>query len=238
MPHKRRKHKDPKRFDAKPKSTQDNDMPGRFQWLLRAAADPKTDHRAAEAAKSRKSLKRLPGESDEAFSHRVKEATQKSQTGASKNQPRKTAKRKEHLAAKRQKVQNKAQERQDECQFRDFHHLQDQVRFNEVAMAPPVLKQVPRPMKQVIMPGESKPTPAAALKRAHDAPKDLLLNAKLAASTHALDDAKAKAKHRLQAMSTGQRQVLDKERLRIIAQYRAQRAAKLETINAQRETRK
>ncbi|KAJ1980932.1 hypothetical protein H4R35_000927 [Dimargaris xerosporica] len=238
MPHKRRKHKDPKRFDAKPKASQDNDLPGRFQWLLRTAAESKTKPRAADTTGSRKQVKRLPGESDEAFRHRVKETTQAGLTDALKNKTRKTAKRKEHQVAKRQKVQSKAQERQGEGQFRDFHHLQDQVRFNEVAMAPPVLKQVPRPMKQVIMPGESKPTPAAALKRSQDAPKDLLLNVKLTASAHALDDAKAKAKHRLQAMSAGQREVLDKERLRIIARYRAQRAAKFETINAQREARK
>ncbi|KAJ1983041.1 hypothetical protein H4R33_004914 [Dimargaris cristalligena] len=179
-----------------------------------------------------KNLKIEKGESLSQFEKRVDVVAEITQAEVKVFDTKKAQKRLAHFEKLKEKKKSKKKPSGDIAEPKDFHHLTDKVKFNEVAEAPPIFQKLPRPMRKTIMPGETKPTlvkPRSATKV-----EPLLLESQLRPGEQEVADAKAKAKAKLKDMTMGQKRILEEERTRVIANYRMRKVAAYESHNQAR----
>ncbi|KAJ1659331.1 hypothetical protein IWQ61_001574 [Dispira simplex] len=231
MPNKRRRNADkPKEnADAPPKESKMNDVPKKFRTLMQRTGPETRKTKNRSNSQNTTEKKQIAQVSSSKPTTSTKVTTQDPPS----HQPRSTAapstRRKEPTQEpsddepKRRRKGKKTTLK--ELNGKDFYDLVDTVRFNEVVQAPPTLNIVPRPMRKVIMPGETKPTLAQDLPKPNPSVKnDLLLLNELSEEDRALLKVKTKAKSKILNMSAIEKRNLDRERERIISTYRTRKA--------------
>ncbi|KAJ1968677.1 hypothetical protein IWQ62_001100 [Dispira parvispora] len=228
MPNKRRRNanKPKENGDAPPRESKVNDVPKKFRTLMqwtgpksqKAKNRPNAHNATVKKQNPRASLSK-PATSIKATTEGPR--THQSPTTATPSTQAKESKPESSDPPKRRRKDKKIKEPEG----KDFYDLVDTVRFNEVVQAPPTLNIVPRPMRKVIMPGETKPTLIQDLPKPNSSVKnDLLLLSELTEEDRALLKVKTKAKSKIRSMSAAEKRSLDRERERIISTYRTRKA--------------
>ncbi|KAJ8661740.1 hypothetical protein O0I10_002547 [Lichtheimia ornata] len=214
MPHK--KAKGPKRkqgeVDLPVDTTQSDDTPKSFTRLMRYKdiTEQKRKEKKEQQAKKKANkdkqepLKPFEGERLRDFTQRVEIEYQKQIKEAKPLSARKRRNRE----ARKEKEREKKQRQVEKYGGRDFDDLRDNVKFGEVADAPPVFNKLPKAR------GRGKETLEA---KTRQATKD----------EERMEQTKASNKRKLQNMSMAARQQLENERDRAIEMYRAKKAKKM-----------
>ncbi|RUS32438.1 hypothetical protein BC938DRAFT_475382 [Jimgerdemannia flammicorona] len=173
-----------------------------------------------------------PGESFRNFSRRVDEEMQARVLHSVREGRSTSVKKKQYREKQKQKQKAKRQRQIEEAGARDWDDLRDEVKFGEVADAPPTITAVPKARGKTKKDlAQSLQPPLTNSSAAADAGSDSDSTLRTAKPTTVLDralqDQRDKNRQRLKGMSEATRRVLDQERERVIAGYRAVKAKKM-----------
>ncbi|KAI7872285.1 hypothetical protein BDF14DRAFT_1877512 [Spinellus fusiger] len=234
MPHKRAKssirtaRKKQVGHDAPVTQNEKDDTPKGFARLLRFKDFKlKKQEKTTQEPKPEKTQPRLtiqPGERMKDFSLRVEREYKgdfvqavKASKPTSDRKKRNRESRKEKKTAKKRKVE-------EIYGGRDFDDLQDNVKFGEVADAPPTFQNLPKARGRAKHELEAKQALAKQQSTAKDAAKDTSKQEGYESEEDEnMKQLKASHKRKLQAMSAAARKALDNERERAIQLYRAKK---------------
>lgn len=238
MPHKRanaRVRKEKKREVDLPVSKEDynvrdEDTPKGFSRLFRfkemqiKRQQEKKERKLANPTTEKKNIKIQPGEKLKDFVQRVEQEYQDDMTSAYKTSKSVSESKKKNREQRKQKKQAKLQKQKDLYGGRDFDDLKDNVKFGEVANAPPTFSKLPKARghnKQIL---EEKTKEAQKTKeeggggekeKGYESEED-----------ENMKQLKASHKRKIQNMSAAARVQLDNERERAILAYRAKKSKK------------
>ncbi|KAI8582891.1 hypothetical protein K450DRAFT_225324 [Umbelopsis ramanniana AG] len=231
MPHKRAKAsvrnatKD-KRLDLPATSDKFSDTPGAFKRLMKAkefAAKKAQVKKAQKEEGGKEAAERnipqiRPGERMKAFSQRVEEEMRgtflKSVRESKPVTERKRKYRDNKKERERAKKQSKLEDRTD-----DWGKLRDDVKFGEVADAPPILKSIPKARGAAKKALEAKSAEAMKTTQKDGYQSEEDENMKMLKASH---------KRKLSNLSLASRKALDVERERAIKLYRMKKAQKMQ----------
>ncbi|KAL1922730.1 uncharacterized protein VTP21DRAFT_9106 [Calcarisporiella thermophila] len=239
MPHKRKKasirQQEKQSINLEPQSVKTKrDAPRGFVFMMKAREIMEKKQREAreiKAAKDNKSSKDSkqgeskqnddkekrkllllqPGEKFSDFSKRVDEQMRE-EILHSVRQGRTTEKRRKYREKRKLAKLAKHDALLEEASARDFHQLHDEVKFGEVAPAPPTL---------------TTPKARGAGKRTLEAKEQEEAKAYSSEEDELVKEVKARNNRKLKNMSMAARKQLESERERAIATYRAVKARKL-----------
>ncbi|CEP09080.1 hypothetical protein [Parasitella parasitica] len=241
MPHKRAKasvRKARQKEKDMPVSKDDakiEDTPKGFSRLLRfkemaikRQQEKKEAKKNTDALTTKKNISIQPGERMKDFVQRVESEFQSDMIEAQKKSKPTSDRKKRNQETRKQKRAAKLQKELDLYGGRDFDDLKDNVKFGEVADAPPVLNKIPKARgrgkemleqknkKALSIPDTTAKT--AVLKKANGYESEEDENMKALKASH---------KRKIQNMSAAARIQLDNEREKVIEAYRAKKAKKM-----------
>ncbi|KAI9256175.1 hypothetical protein BY458DRAFT_492609 [Sporodiniella umbellata] len=163
-----------------------------------------------------------PGEKLKDFVQRVEHEYQTDMTSAYKTSKSVSESKKKNREQRKQKKQAKLQRQKDLYGGRDFDDLKDDVKFGEVADAPPTFSKIPKAR------GYNKELLKEKIKEVQSTKEE---NEKAKGYESEEDEnmkqLKASHKRKIQNMSAAARVQLDNERERAILAYRAKKAKKV-----------
>ncbi|KAI9480584.1 MAG: hypothetical protein EXX96DRAFT_563382 [Benjaminiella poitrasii] len=236
MPHKRakasvrRSRKTEVDLPVKKDDSSSNDTPKGFFRLLKfkeMALKKQKEKREAklnpEKNKEQNKIAIQPGERLKDFVQRVEDEYRNDVISAQKSAKPVSGRKKRNRELRKQKLAEKRQKELDMYGGRDFDDLKDNVKFGEVADAPPIFNKLPKAR------GRGKETLEAKTKQAASSPAN---NEKKETGYESEEDEnmkllKASHKRKLQNMSAAARIQLDNEREMVIEAYRAKKAKKM-----------
>ncbi|ORX93145.1 hypothetical protein K493DRAFT_408510 [Basidiobolus meristosporus CBS 931.73] len=204
MPNKRKlpKKATPQSYDQAPKKDVIPDMPRKFARLLNSEeiAKRKKEKTPAQSGKAQE-LTLKPRETLKEFNRRVDQEfnSEISKAGST----RKKEKRKLYKEKKILKERAKKELQWEDSHAKDFHNLEDKVKFGEIVDAPPIIKAVPKARK-LFIPRQKE--------ESDDEPQE---------------QEKRKNKGKLRMLSAAQQRIIGAERERAIASYRALKKARM-----------
>ncbi|CAO3596225.1 unnamed protein product [Absidia cylindrospora] len=172
-----------------------------------------------------------PGERMKDFAQRVENEYRADMNKAHKSTKPVTDRKKRNRQARKEKEANKKQKIVDKYGGRDFDDLKDNVKFGEVADAPPVFKKLPKARGQNKQVLEAKTQAAAAASKTKkvDGNDDQDTNGGYESEEDEnMKILKASHKRKLANMSASAKKALEDERERTISMYRAKKAKKME----------
>ncbi|KAJ2955036.1 hypothetical protein NQZ79_g8893 [Umbelopsis isabellina] len=228
MPHKRakasvRKTTKDKRLDMPAKADKMPDTPGGFKRLMIAKeiaekkALEKKNKKDQDAQEKPKAPQIRPGERMKAFNQRVEtemrgdflKTVRESKPVTDRKRKYRDNKRDREKAKKQRKLENRTD---------DWGSLQDEVKFGEVADAPPNLSAIPKAR------GAAK---KALVEKSNEAMKSLKKDGYQSEEDENMKQLKASHKRKLDNLSLASRKALDNERERAIKLYRMKKAQKM-----------
>ncbi|KAI8642272.1 hypothetical protein BD408DRAFT_432544 [Parasitella parasitica] len=246
MPHKRAKasvrkaRQQEKDMPVSKDDAQTEDTPKGFSRLLRfkeMAIKRQQEKREAkkniDAIATKKNINIQPGEKMKDFVQRVESEFQSEIIEAQKKSKSVSDRKKRNQETRKQKKAAKLQKELDLYGGRDFDDLKDNVKFGEVANAPPVLKKIPKARgrgKEMLEQKNKKAlsttttTTTTTTTKAAVVKKDTGYESEEDENMKAL---KASHKRKIQNMSAAARIQLDNEREKVIEAYRAKKAKKM-----------
>ncbi|CAO0803133.1 unnamed protein product [Mucor circinelloides] len=240
MPHKRAKasvRKARQQEKDMPVSKDDatsEDTPKGFSRLLRfkemaikRQVEKKEAKKNVEALATKKNIHIQPGERMKDFVQRVESEFQHEMISVQKKSKPVSDRKKRNQETRKQKKMAKLQKELDLYGGRDFDDLKDNVKFGEVADAPPVLNKIPKARgrgkemldqknKKAISSSSTTPNATEKKETGYESEEDENMKA-----------LKASHKRKIQNMSAAARIQLDNEREKVIEAYRAKKAKRM-----------
>ncbi|KAL7324444.1 hypothetical protein PS15p_209636 [Mucor circinelloides] len=240
MPHKRAKasvRKARQQEKDMPVSKDDatsEDTPKGFSRLLRfkemaikRQVEKKEAKKNVEALATKKNIHIQPGERMKDFVQRVESEFQHEMISVQKKSKPVSDRKKRNQETRKQKKMAKLQKELDLYGGRDFDDLKDNVKFGEVADAPPVLNKIPKARgrgkemldqknKKAISSSSTTPNTTEKKETGYESEEDENMKA-----------LKASHKRKIQNMSAAARIQLDNEREKVIEAYRAKKAKRM-----------
>ncbi|KAI7858570.1 hypothetical protein BDC45DRAFT_498633 [Circinella umbellata] len=185
----------------------------RYKDITEQKAKEKKEAKKREQQKAKEEAEELKirkGEGLREFNERVNKKYQQDFIQAVKATKPLSLRKRRNREARKQKEQEKKQRQMDQYGGRDFDDLKDDVKFGEVADAPPTFTKIPKAR------GRGKETLEAKTREAVASDED-----------EGMKQLKASHKRKLQNMSASARKTLEGERGRAIELYRAKKAKKM-----------
>ncbi|SAL96192.1 hypothetical protein [Absidia glauca] len=168
------------------------------------------------------------GERMKDFAIRVENEYRSEVNKAYKDSKPLTDRKKRNRQARKEKEANKKQKIVEKYGGRDFDDLKDNVKFGEVADAPPIFKKLPKARGQNKQILEAKNQQAALKKKTTTGEDDTNNNGYESEEDENMKALKASHKRKLANMSAAAKKALEEERERTISMYRAKKAKKME----------
>ncbi|KAK4512135.1 uncharacterized protein ATC70_013378 [Mucor velutinosus] len=242
MPHKRAKasvrkaRQQEKDMPVAKDDATSEDTPKGFSRLLRfkemaikRQVEKKETKKNVEALATKKNIHIQPGERMKDFVQRVESEFQSEMITVQKKSKPVSDRKKRNQETRKQKKMAKLQKELDMYGGRDFDDLKDNVKFGEVADAPPVLNKIPKARgrgkemleqknKKAIASSTTTTTPNTAEKKETGYESEEDENMKALKASH---------KRKIQNMSAAARIQLDNEREKVIEAYRAKKAKRM-----------
>ncbi|KAL7310293.1 hypothetical protein PS15m_009810 [Mucor circinelloides] len=210
------------------------DTPKGFSRLLRfkemaikRQVEKKEAKKNVEALATKKNIHIQPGERMKDFVQRVESEFQHEMISVQKKSKPVSDRKKRNQETRKQKKMAKLQKELDLYGGRDFDDLKDNVKFGEVADAPPVLNKIPKARgrgkemldqknKKAISSSSTTPNTTEKKETGYESEEDENMKA-----------LKASHKRKIQNMSAAARIQLDNEREKVIEAYRAKKAKRM-----------
>ncbi|ORX60240.1 hypothetical protein DM01DRAFT_1380627 [Hesseltinella vesiculosa] len=168
-------------------------------------------------------LKIQPGERMRDFAQRVEDSYRQDIIQAHKDSKPLTERKKRNREARKERERNKKQRLNSKYGGKDFDDLKDNVKFGEVADAPPTFNKLPKARGQGKQMLEAKTQAAMDPKQSKE--KD---NGYESEEDENMKQLKASYKRKWSNMSAAAKMALESERERTVALYRAKKAKKME----------
>ncbi|KAL9540383.1 hypothetical protein MBANPS3_009708 [Mucor bainieri] len=241
MPHKRAKasvrkaRQQEKDMPVAKDDATSEDTPKGFSRLLRfkemaikRQVEKKEAKKNVEALATKKNIHIQPGERMKDFVQRVESEFQSEMISVQKKSKPVSDRKKRNQETRKQKKVAKLQKELDLYGGRDFDDLKDNVKFGEVADAPPVLNKIPKARgrgKEMLEQKNKKAIAASTTTAPNTAEKkETGYESEEDENMKAL---KASHKRKIQNMSAAARIQLDNEREKVIEAYRAKKAKRM-----------
>ncbi|KAI8339140.1 hypothetical protein BC941DRAFT_501435 [Chlamydoabsidia padenii] len=205
-----------------------HDAPKGFTRLMRMKEQMQQKNNQKKEKKTTDKVdtpKILPGEHMRDFAQRVENEYRSEINKAHKESKPLTDRKKRNRQARKEKEANKKQKIVEKYGGRDFDDLKDNIKFGEVADAPPIFKKLPKARGQNKQILESKEQ--AALKKKTTTEEEGG-NGYESEEDENMKALKASHKRKLANMSAAAKKALDEERERTINMYRAKKAQRME----------